>query len=444
MINFDFDLGFLDKFLFHNCRPQVYNIAYLNDAFNFYEKSDFDNENRELNFDDKINVWYVRDDKGCNDYVYNDNLESIQRAFPKEIVPKINNNKILLILSTDVAEWQYDDFWRKVIDYCESIGIDKSKINIMNSNVSTSISNSYTFTMSGLAPTYDLGITLLDKYPDKFPYNTEVVKYLRTNNKQKRYNCLNAHYSEHRHYIVYKLFEEKLNDMGYISFTLGQGLNHVEHPKERMIFEWNRFIDPLLLKSSGMKIKNYQDSVDFVNKLPIFVKEFDNDEPRKFWDKVYQLTNEEYRKYMPYIRPWMLRDLNLVDDTYFCISTETLRDSDNGNMCHFAGAVMLGWVLQPTIIVGTSGIIKHLKSLGFESYDELFDESYDEIVETDKRLLKVWKEVERVCRMPEDKLKSIYNDLLPKVIHNQNKIFEYSVIEDWKNILTKIGDIENV
>jgi hypothetical protein len=135
----------------------------------------------------------------------------------------------------------------------------------------------------------------------------------------------------------------------------------------------------------------------------------------------------------------MVRDFDLVKDTYFCISTETLRESDNGNMCNFSEKVMLGWILQPTIIVGTFGVVKHLKSLGFESYDELFDESYDDIVETPKRLVNVMNEVERVCKMPEDELKSIYSDLLPKVIHNQHKIFEYSVIEDWKNILTELS-----
>jgi len=107
-------------------------------------------------------------------------------------------------------------------------------------------------------------------------------------------------------------------------------------------------------------------------------------------------------------------------------------------MCTFSEKTMLGWVLQPTIIVGTPGIVKHLKNLGFESYDELFDESYDEIIPTNERLLKVMDEVERVCRMPESELKSIYNDLLPKVRHNQNKLFEYSILGDWKDILGRI------
>jgi hypothetical protein len=425
-MNFEFDIEFFDKFLFHNCKPQLMHTDYFNNAFNYTEELNFEN--------DKINIWYVRDDKGCNDYVYNDDLESMQKTIPNEIVSKVNNGSLLLVLSTE-SEWQYDDFWKKIIKYCKSVGIDKTKIHIMNSNVKTSLSNSHTFTFSSLpCPKYDLGITWLDKYPDIFPYTDEVVNDLSNRKRQKRYICLNAHYQEHRHFTVYKLFEKKLNNLGYISFTLGQGMNYTDMPKDRMIFEWDRFIS-----GQDFDIKDKQDSVDFVDKLPIFLKEFGNDEPQKYWDDYYHFTNEKYRKYTPAIRPWMVRDFDLVKDTYFCISTETLRESDNGNMCNFSEKVMLGWILQPTIIVGTSGIIKHLKSLGLESYNELFDESYDDVVETNKRLVKVMNEVERVCKMPEDELRSIYSDILPKVIHNQHKIFEYSVMEDWKNILTELS-----
>jgi DNA-binding MurR/RpiR family transcriptional regulator len=105
---------------------------------------------------------------------------------------------------------------------------------------------------------------------------------------------------------------------------------------------------------------------------------------------------------------------------------------------------MIGLITQPTIIVGTSGIVKYLKSLGFETFPELFDESYDDIVETNKRLVKVMNEVERVCKIPESALKDIYKDLLSKVVHNQNKIFEYDTITDWYNLLESITDAEMI
>jgi hypothetical protein len=418
-MNFEFDIEFFDKFVFHGCQPEFMSIEYLINAFTYNENLEFDN--------DKINIWYVRDDIGCNDFVYNNNLEAIEKVIPKQVIPEINNNKLILILSTE-SEWQYDDFWRKIIDYCESIGIDKNKINIMNSNIHTKLPNSYPFTFSSLpCPTYDLALCWMDKYPDFFPYTDTVVENLKNKKKDKRYICLNAHYQEHRHYVVYKLFEKKLQDMGYISFTLGQGMNYTDMPKKRIIFEWNRF-----LSDSDYEIKDYDMSIELVDKLPI------NLEREDFWEDYYHFQNPKLKKYVSKVRPQMMRDPKVVSDTYFCIANETLRESDNGNMCTFSEKTMLGWVLQPTIIVGTPGIVKHLKNLGFESYDELFDESYDEIIPTNERLLKVMDEVERVCRMPESELKSIYNDLLPKVRHNQNKLFEYSILGDWKDILGRI------
>jgi len=419
---FDFDLTFLDKFAFHCCRPQFMSMEYLNNAFKkvytYNENLEFDN--------DKINIWYVRDD------ILNfQDRASFEKVLPKEIIPKINNDELILIFSTE-SEWEYDDFWRRVINYCESIGIDKNKINIMNSNIKTSIPNSYSFTFSSLpCPKYDLGLTWLDKYPNIFPYTNEVVYDLSNRKREKKYICFNAHYQEHRHFTVYKLFEKKLQDMGYISFTLGQGMNHDEMPRERIIYEWDRF-----LSDSDFEIKDYDFSIDLLDKLPI------NLEREDFWDDYYWIQNPELKKYVSKVRPWMLRDFDLVKDTYFCISTETLREADNGNMCSFSEKVMLGWILQPTIIVGTPGIIKHLKSLGFESFGELFDESYDEIIPTNERLLKVMDEVERVCRMPESELKAIYKDLLPKVVHNQDVIFSYSIINDWKRILGEITSLD--
>ena len=44
-------------------------------------------------------------------------------------------------------------------------------------------------------------------------------------------------------------------------------MNYTDMPKDRMIFEWDRFIS-----GQDFDIKDKQDSVDFVDKLPIFLK----------------------------------------------------------------------------------------------------------------------------------------------------------------------------
>ena len=220
-----------------------------------------------------------------------------------------------------------------------------------------------------------------------------------------------------------------------MSFTLGQGANYVEHSKDRMVMEWNRMIE-----SGDFEISDYNLSIDMLNELPFFIKEFGLENPKDFWKEEMKIKNPILREITPSIRPWMIRDIDLIKDSYFCVGVETQVNSDEGNFGNFSEKVMIGWITQPTIIVGTAGIISHLKSLGFESYSEMFDESYDDILDTDKRLNKVMSEVERICKLNEDDLKSIYKDLLPKVVHNQQKIFEYDTITDWSNLLESLNE----
>ena len=423
------DTQLFDKFIFHNGRPECMNVKLFNDLINYEEHIDYD--------DGKIHIWYVRNDDGLPDFIYNNDEEKIRKVLPKNIIEDINQGKLKLLFGTD-SEWEYDGFWMEVFKYVKEVGIKKDKINLMTSNFKTSLTeyNTHSFKFSSISDIrFDLGLFWKDMYGDFFPYTDDFLNQLITHDKSKKFICMNAHYNEHRHYVVYKLLEKKLFDLGHVSFTLGQGANYVEHSKDRMIMEWNRMIE-----SGDFEIGNYDLSINMLDKLPFFIKEFGLENPKDFWKEEMKIKNPILKEITPSIRPWMIRDIDLIKDTYFCLGVETQVNSDEGNFGNFSEKVMIGWITQPTIIVGTAGIISHLKGLGFESYSEMFDESYDDILDTDRRLTKVMNEVERICKLNEDDLKSIYKDLLPKVVHNQQKIFEYDTITDWSNLLESLNE----
>ena len=414
---------YFNQYVFHNADSDKEflghtNLHYLCKNLNF-------NNDRDFNFsEDKVNIWYVRNDK-CSDYVYNNQLDVIRENIPNEIVDYINSNKLILLLSTS-TEFDTDSFWNKVVDYCKSIGIREEKIYFLTSNYKTSLPNSYCFDFSGICiGKYDVGIPWLDKYTDRFPYNNDYISFLQKNEKSKRFICLNAHYREHRHYIFYKLYKNNLHNLGYYSFSLGQGMNSIEHPKERMVEEWGSY-------SEELDIEDYNFSIKILDKLPI------NIEKENFWEDVIWIKNEYLKQFHECYRPWMLKDLDMVSDTYFNIATESNNDSDHERFSYFSEKVLLGWMTQPTIVIGTAFTIEHLKGLGFESFPELFDESYDTIIPNADRLIKTYNEIERVCKMPEKELRSIYNDLLFKVKHNQDILFKHDFLEEFKNILESI------
>ena len=64
--------------------------------------------------------------------------------------------------------------------------------------------------------------------------------------------------------------------------------------------------------------------------------------------------------------------------------------------------------------------LKYLKELGFKTFPELFDESYDEIEDYTERMKFVTLEIHRVINMSFDELHDIYIQLLPTIKHNQS------------------------
>lgn len=88
---------------------------------------------------------------------------------------------------------------------------------------------------------------------------------------------------------------------------------------------------------------------------------------------------------------------------------------------------------HPFMIQGQPGILKHLKKLGFETWDNLFDESYDEISDNSLRLDKILDNATSLFKnVYSRKNTSIFSyDKLTedKVEHNWNLFFNGQVVE---------------
>ena len=76
---------------------------------------------------------------------------------------------------------------------------------------------------------------------------------------------------------------------------------------------------------------------------------------------------------------------------------------------------------------------------GFETYPELFDESYDLIENPMKRIDFIIDEIERLCNMSKNELEKIYKSVLWKIEHNRKIIlnfkddeFAYKYVMNWK------------
>ena len=85
---------------------------------------------------------------------------------------------------------------------------------------------------------------------------------------------------------------------------------------------------------------------------------------------------------------------------------------------------------RPFVINGDSGSLRYLKEMGFKTFDNYWDESYD-TDDDHTKIIKICKIVEHVCSMDVQDLQTLYKDMLPILRHNYNLLKEY---EQWNKL----------
>ena len=129
----------------------------------------------------------------------------------------------------------------------------------------------------------------------------------------------------------------------------------------------------------------------------------------------------ERGQYLPNDMP---HDLNMVSEfqqnfhptwynqTCFSIVSETMVDSDRSLLVTEKTFKPLGFG-HPLMVYGQAGVLDFLRGLGFETYETLFDESYDTIVDKDQRLAKIITNIDNYVRQPYD------HNTMNKIQHNR-------------------------
>jgi len=80
--------------------------------------------------------------------------------------------------------------------------------------------------------------------------------------------------------------------------------------------------------------------------------------------------------------------------------------------------------MQPFIMVSNPGVLKHLKDMGFKTFPEFFDESYDEIENPTERMYTIINEIKRICSLSLEELHDRYYNILDKLEYNRNRLIE--------------------
>ena len=271
---------------------------------------------------------------------------------------------------------------------CKELEIDESKVVFINSDLD--LDKNYDNWFNRYSEKYDLTKKIncigfpwyffhdKESITDEIGFNPyKFVKYIdRQNLPSKKFICLNGTQNKSRDYIIDKLKKYKNN--GYLS-DLSRGIQ----------------IDDISMGE--------------------LTNENRSDEPSV-------LLLEDYHK-----------------DSYFSIVNEAngaWNSSIQDNVSAFFTEKITKplYYGQPFILIGSRNSYKLLKKWGFETYDEIFDTSYDSLNTWEERTIAAWREIERVLNLSDSDFNKLFDGIQEKVIYNQKRFFEYN---GYTNDLTK-------
>jgi hypothetical protein len=400
----------------------VDNVMQFTDIINF-KKNNFNykliNELTDVEINTDLNILFIGSTHAETIVNYIETVDFTDILSEKTInLVKYNKNfKIVIVDEKEGGFYHSDLFFNNLYNLHNHIGLDNSE-QIIYITSSASIETEYQNFLKNTKLTNFMKVSTIDFYiltdagynikeyyknisSHQIPYLDKNVEYSipntnELNNKRNKYFLnLNRNSARlHRPKLVLELIKRNLFDKGLVS----------------------------LLKSDEFdNFCKYQKSIEYkkliAEKYP-FVVDYENSEA------VAQMHNYLTKKDM-----WM--------NSYFSIVSETSASDD---FCFITEKTIRPMIYyHPFIVWGNPHTLKRLKELGFETFPEFFDESYDGMSDSDKRLECILKNVQTLCNKSIDELHSMYEAIIPKLIKNHQLLIKlYDDNQLYKNFIKAI------
>jgi len=312
-----------------------------------------------------------------------------------QVIDKIKNGqgKILLINPYEGWTWVWWNSLAKILK--EKFNLEDTHLVFLTGNylkhgtIKTIVFN-----------TWERQIYSNYNYPDHYERCIESIG----NYRPYRFICLNRRPSIHRYAVVTNLFDIKDQGILTCASTGSYGDSYqqwVEH----------NFLDEYLELS-----KKYNEVVKPA--LPLTYTEGINPE-------VDNPAANEWGK----VDKYFLSYLYIVTETYF-------EGKAQGNSTLFLSEKIFKPMIffQPFVAFARPGTLKLLHSLGYKTFGEYIDESYDDIEDDKTRLMKAINSARTFINLPKTELKELMIKMSPIFHHNYNRLRDRHYTEIYENL----------
>lgn len=109
-------------------------------------------------------------------------------------------------------------------------------------------------------------------------------------------------------------------------------------------------------------------------------------------------------------------------DSFCDIVTETKYAQQTGNISEKT-LKPIGY-RKPFILVAPPFCLEYLRSMGYKTFSDFWDESYDTETDHQQRMIKIFKLIDSINNKTIDELKTLYKEMLPIIDHNATVLNE--------------------
>ena len=235
----------------------------------------------------------------------------------------------------------------------------------------------------------DLQLKCLDIFLKNSTRNPYTIHKHDDKKINKKFWCGNGRYTVHRHLIMSYLLNKSGNYSWRFNIDKSFNLDNID---------WVNYD----LKNLVTQTREELNSKDF--NLEFYTKKLNVKGPRACL-----VPNVTYKSNLEYVKT--------IRECFCSIVTETRFAQPTGNFSEkTTDAINFG---NPFILVAPPRTLEYLKKLEFKTFDQWWDESYDQEENHSERMKKIFKVIDRINSLSLSQLNKMYQEMIPIIIHNK-------------------------
>ena len=241
----------------------------------------------------------------------------------------------------------------------------------------------------------------------------------------KKFINLNWRFAKHRQMIATYLANEDGYLSWYHSYDFDGLSKHISH----------EYIDMESIKAKNINVYNkLKQNCEIIQAKAPFILDLECDEPVTVLNHspvidIYPTIEGYHKGYSPVVDNNRGTLQSYFMDAFVDIVTESRYAQPTGNISE--KVLQTIQFQKPFILVAAPHSLEYLKTFGFKTFSDFWDESYDEEENHESRLLKIFEVIDYIISKDITELREMYKQMLPIIQHNL-ELFKYRVKNrDW-------------